>query len=268
MQTRVIAYKLKAGLASFSVFLGFAALLAFITRHFWYPHYLFWLDGGIQGLRLVYAVDIVLGPLLALVFFHPDKSRGKLLFDIVFVAAIQLSAMAWGAYQVYSQRPVAVVYGEGRFISVAPQIMALQGVAPASLQQYSDDNPPLVYRRETRNDDEKRKAVVMLMQRGFHYESQAWLFTPFHEHLDDVFQRQGAIQRYVVDELKAKWDKEMQGSYPAQYRFAFYEGRYGNALLVFTPDGQYQNYFRLSLPFIPDLADSPVNTLPSTQEAH
>lgn len=254
MSRHVLIYKLKAALVSLSVFLTFAVALAVITYHFWYPDYLFWLDGGIQGLRLVYAVDIVLGPLLALVFFHPEKSRGKLFFDVVFIAVIQFSAMAWGCYQIYSQRPVAVVYGSGRFISVAPQIMALQQKSADDLRQYSEDRPPHVFRREPVGDDEQRRKLSMLMRHGFHFESQAWLFTPFREHLPEVFRWQKAFHDYIEDSLVEPWTSWAAGRSMADYRFAFYEGRYANALLMFSEEGRYEGYIRLGDPFIPDLA--------------
>lgn len=252
---RVLGYKLRAATFSFSVFLIFAAVLAGITHFYWYPHYLFWLDGGIQGLRLVYAVDFVLGPLLALIFFHPDKSRGKLVFDVVVIALIQLSAMAWGTYQVYSQRPVAVVYGSQRFISVAPAIMAIQGKSPEGLRAYSDNSPPYVYRRETTSEQEKRKQLAMLMRNGFHFESQAWLFSPFRMGLAHVFSRQAGIRGYVAEELREEWKVWGSGRNMQDYRFAFYEGRYGNAVLIFSPEGDYQGYLAMREAVLPDIPD-------------
>lgn len=254
----VLRYKLRAAALSFTVFLFFASVLALVTGLFWYPHYLFWLDGGFQGLRLVYAVDFVLGPLLALVFFHPEKSRGKLLFDIVFVACIQLSAMAWGGYQVYKERPVAVVYGSGRFVSVATGIMAVQRTTPESLQAFSPDRPPYVYRREPQGDDELMRQRVLLMRHGLHFESQAWLFQPFLPNIDKVFTQQDKI-RIVMDGdavLHAHW-KEWLGKDAARaagdWRFALYEGRYANALLIFSAQGVYQDYLRMADGPLPDI---------------
>ncbi len=256
LSRRVLGYKLRAALVSLSVFLVFAVLLASITYFYWYPDYLFWLDGGIQGLRLVYAVDFVLGPLLALVFFHPDKSRSKLVFDVVFIALIQFAAMAWGAYQVYGQRPVAVVYGSQRFISVAPDIMELQRKSAEDFHVYSDSRPPYVYRRETTSEAEKRKQLAMLMRQGFHFESQAWLFSPFKMNLEHIFSRQTGIRRYLSSDMGQEWAAWASGRGAMEdYRFAFYEGRYGNAVLVFSPEGDYRGYLELKETVLPDLSD-------------
>jgi hypothetical protein len=263
----VLRYKLRAAALSFTVFLAFASIMAWVAGHFWYPHYLFWLDGGFQGLRLVYAVDFVLGPLLAMVFFHPEKSRGKLIFDIVFVGCIQFSAMAWGGYQVYKERPVAVVYGSGRFVSVATHIMALQHKTPESLQVFSEERPPYVYRREPQGDVELMRQHFMLMKQGLHFEAQAWLFEPFADNADKVFANQDKIRAFVAGDthLQAAWT-QWSDNHPAgsDWRLAFYEGRYANALLIFSGKGVYQDYLRLGDSPLPDIgAATPGNAASS-----
>lgn len=268
----VLRYKLRAAALSFMVFLAFAGIMAWVTGHFWYPHYLFWLDGGFQGLRLVYAVDFVLGPLLAMVFFHPEKSRGKLLFDIVFVACIQFSAMAWGGYQVYKERPVAIVYGSDRFISVAPAIMALQSRTPESLQGFSADRPPYVFRREPEGDAELMKQRVLLMRYGLHFEAQAWLFQPFRPNRAKVFEHQDAIRALLVSDegLHAAWQQWLHRSGESatpdtrNLRFAFYEGRYANALLIFSSDGSYEGYLDMGESLLPDLKKTPSDSVDKT----
>lgn len=257
----VLAYKGRAALASFAVFLVFAAALAVLTWQLWYPGYLFVLDGGLQGLRIVLCVAFVLGPVLALVFFHPEKSRGKLVFDLVVVGALQAGAMAWGLWQVWGQRPVAVVYGNQRFVSVAPDIMRRQQVAAADLQRYAPATPPYVYRRAPQGPQEEQRAFVMLMRYGYHPEAQAFLFEPFQPHLAEVFVRQDALQRYVHEQLPASWARFAKGrgrTAMADYRLAFFEGRYGNAVLVFDPEGRYQGYLSMGERAFPLLAGASV----------
>lgn len=249
----LLFYKLRAAAASFAIFLLFAVVLAFITYHYWYPDFLFWVDGGIQGLRLVYAVDFVLGPLLALVFFHPEKSRGKLVFDIVFIAVIQLAAMSWGAYQVYKERPIGVVYGNDRFISVATGIMSLQRIKPADLEKYSPDHPPLIYRRAPVNEAEKRRQVVLLFQYGIHHEAQAWLFQPFAPNRDKVFAGTAGVVRFLKDEvaLQPRWQEKEAAFTRDGMSLVFYEGRFANAVLAFDAQGRYQDYLNMGEVILP-----------------
>lgn len=254
----VLAYKCRAAAVSLAIFTLFSILLAFLAARYWYPGYLFWTDGGLQGLRLVLLVDLVLGPVLALVFFHPHKSPGKLRFDIAVIACLQVAAMVWGGWQVWSQRPVAVVYGNQRFISVAPDIMRRQGESAASLARFSDAAPPLVYRRAPGSRLEERQQVLMLVKYGFHPESQVFLFTPFREHLDQVFERQAALRNWLLKEHAPAWQEWATGraeADPARYRLAFYEGRYGSAVLVFSPVGDLLGYLDLGDELLPVLDD-------------
>lgn len=256
----VLAYKCRAAALSLAIFASFALILAFVTAHFWYPDYLFWADGGLQGLRLVLMVDCVLGPVLALVFFHPEKNRGKLVFDIAVIASLQLAAMAWGTWQVWSQRPIAVVYGNNRFVSVAPDIMRRQGETAGSLQRFSDQHPPYVFRRAPANQTEERRQLAMLIRYAFHPESHAFLFAPLREHLGQVFERQAAMREWLRKEQAPAWQgwlADQAGRDPAQFRLAFFEGRYRNAVLIFTPAGDYAGYIDLGkglLPFLDEKA--------------
>lgn len=248
LSREVVLDKLKASLISFGVFLVFAMVLAFLIGRYWFPGYLFWLDGGIQGLGLVLVVGFILGPVLALVFAHPDKSRNKLIFNIVVTLLIQVGAMIWGAYQVWNQRPVAVVYGTERFISVAPSIMALQYRTPERLQVYSDDSPPLVYRREPAGEKEQQQLMAMIFRHGFHTESQAWLFQPFKANLGKVFTNQKAFAAYLrANQLSAwtDWVAGQPGNSMEDYSFALFEGRYRNGILIFSRDGDYLGYLAL-----------------------
>ena len=246
----VLAYKGRAAALSLAIVGVLATVLVLLAAGRWYPDYLFWLDGGLQGLRIVLLVDLVLGPVLALVFFHPEKSRGKLVFDIVLITVLQVAAMAWGGWMVWSQRPVAVIYGNHRFVSVAPDIMRRQGETAASLTRFSDAAPPYIYRRAPANAREEKQQVLMLVRYGFHPEAQAFLFTPLRKNLDLVFESQATLRDWLGREQSSAWQAWVRGRAevdPARYRFAFYEGRYGSALLVFNPAGDYLGYLDLDL---------------------
>lgn len=260
MSRQVLFHKLRAASASFAVFLFFALLLTAVAYRYWYPDFLFWLDGGIQGLRLVYAVGFVLGPVLALVFFHPEKSRGKLIFDIVFVGIIQVSAMAWGAYQIYKERPIAVVYGGGRFISVTTNIMSLQRVTPADMKKYSAHPLPLVYRREPLGPEEIRRQIVLLFKYGIHKEAQAWFFQPFAPNQHKIFMGTENVARFLERDaaLRQHWQKSRAALPAGEVKLAFYEGRFANGVLIFDSQGKYLSYVDLGERVLPDTQDAPL----------
>ena len=76
----------------------------------WYRPPYFFVDGGWHVLRILVAVDVVLGPVLTFIVFNrakPDLKR-----DLAIIAAIQIGAFIYGAGALYTHRPAFVVAAE------------------------------------------------------------------------------------------------------------------------------------------------------------
>ena len=87
------------------VFVATAAILIFL----FFPSIHFQINGGWQGLRLMFAIDLILGPLLTFLIFNPLKSLREKIFDLSCVALVQLLALVYGFYTIYQQRPVLLL---------------------------------------------------------------------------------------------------------------------------------------------------------------
>ncbi|STZ70291.1 Uncharacterised protein [Moraxella caprae] len=48
--------------------------------------------GAIQGLTLVFLVDVVLGPLLSFLVYNPAKPKKEIISDFVIIGAVQIAA--------------------------------------------------------------------------------------------------------------------------------------------------------------------------------
>ncbi|MDH3536835.1 MAG: hypothetical protein OER87_13910, partial [Gammaproteobacteria bacterium] len=111
----------------------------------WYPQPYFEVDGGWQGIRLVAAVDLVLGPLITFLIFDLRKSRREILFDLLTIVVIQFGALAYGVYATYTQRPVAIVMIDEFVLSAIPQQYGGRLKSLEDLRQYSDEHPPIIF---------------------------------------------------------------------------------------------------------------------------
>lgn len=118
----------------------FIALLALMLVH-WYPGILFDSDGGWQGVRIVFAVDLVLGPLLTLVAFKPGKPG--LLLDMICIVLLQAACLLGGVWVVYEERPRAVVHVEGHFYSMSSGSWTSYQRDVPDLSAF-DGNPPWI----------------------------------------------------------------------------------------------------------------------------
>lgn len=110
------------------------AVLAYLVLYVWYPDFFFASDGGWQGMRIIVFVDLVLGPTLTLVVFNRKKPVRELKRDLSIIATIQVVCLAAGTYVVYAERPLALVYVDGRFFSMSADDYAEYDVPVPSLQ--------------------------------------------------------------------------------------------------------------------------------------
>jgi len=147
-------------LKAFGVHVGISAvlflLLLFCIIFYWYPLPYFSADGGWQGIRLIFLVDVVLGPLLTLLVYKRGKPGLK--FDMMLIVLAQTVALSWGAWTVYDQRTVAVVFVDDAFHTLSPQQLEQAGLDESDLALFPHD-PPMVFLRLPENRQERRQFI-------------------------------------------------------------------------------------------------------------
>jgi len=89
--------------------LAILAILLSVIFFFWYPNDLIH-TGGIDGLKILFSVDMVLGPLLTLIVFSPNKKG--LAFDLTLIGLLQIACLCAGLWIIYNQRPVLEVIAD------------------------------------------------------------------------------------------------------------------------------------------------------------
>lgn len=90
--------------------------LALVTYYIWYPAPLLALEGGSVIVLIVLGVDIALGPSLTLLVF--DTTKKRLWLDMLVVIGVQLAALTYGVFVIYSQRPAYLVFAYSQFYVV------------------------------------------------------------------------------------------------------------------------------------------------------
>lgn len=74
----------------------------------WYPGAYFKLMGGGKLIFLIFATQVTIGPLLTLIIYKTDKKQ--LVFDLMIIAALQISSLVYGGYAMFQARPVFNVF--------------------------------------------------------------------------------------------------------------------------------------------------------------
>ena len=201
-------HKLKA----FAVHIGislviFFALLSFII-YFWYPQPFFTSDGGWQGIRIIAAVDLVLGPLLTLIVYKPNKPRLKM--DLTIIGIIQAAALGWGLWVVHHERPIATVYAEGAFSSVTANKMTILGMTEDKLKAFGERTPVWIYSKLPDDPDALQEIRIRAAQsgRGVHFETE--FYTPMDKTAGDkIISEKLNVEAWIEDrpEFKQTYEK-------------------------------------------------------------
>lgn len=227
--------------ALFTLGISLAAWLLFPGVHFMS-------DGGLQGILLVVLVDLVLGPLLFFIAANPDKPRREQVTDAIVLISIQLAAMGWGSWQVYTQRPVAISYlaADDILVPVIPAHLAPQHVTATSLPGSRLGKLPAFH--VLLGPGDAAKALEKMKETGIPMSAQREYLRPLFAHAEAVFSRQQRFHAYWAAEgmpLWQAWTDKHEGKEPAAYRHLLFIGRHGNAVLLVNADDTLAGYIRL-----------------------
>lgn len=239
--------KLKATAVHLAMSVAVFIYLAYQIYYNWYPEPYFSIDGGWQGIRLVGAVDLVLGPLITFLIFNLEKPRMEILFDLLIIITIQVGALAYGVSTTYNQRPVAIVLID-QF--VVPSTMEQYGGTLSSaseLERFSDEKPPIVYAEFPLDQEGLDEALRIKNEDGVLEHAQVNLYKG-HTELKSALEKQQMFFFERLDSSESRealehWLQQNQKTIE-QILIAQFSGRYGNAWLVFDEEAKYLGYFR------------------------
>jgi len=237
MISDLIKAKLKAsGIhLGISVFIFFGVLYLILVE--WYPGALFEAQGGWSGIKLMAAVDLVLGPSLTLIVFNHLKKRKEIILDLSLIAIVQLLALVWGGHSVYSQRPVALVFYESAFYTVTNDDYAVQGISRPDFSEYSSHIPPLIFSRQASNMFELEQSR-QLTEQSIPAYAQVALYEKIDKKLDLIFSSQVNIEEVRLNnaEMKMQLDEIVQDDVTA-YKYVVLKAKYQNMILVMDASG-------------------------------
>jgi hypothetical protein len=151
----------------------------------WYPEKYFTIMGGRTLITLIGFVDVFLGPLLTLVVFNTNKKN--LAFDLSVIGALQVAALAYGAYVMFESRPVFTVFNKDKFqISAVVDITAKELAAAKNPQwnHYSLTGPELV--AIGKPDVNDKKAILFAQQESDDAYRYPKLYDSYANHINEV----------------------------------------------------------------------------------
>jgi hypothetical protein len=230
--TRYSAFAIHLGIS-----LAIFAVLAYLVLAVWYPDLFFTTDGGWQGMRIIIAVDLVLGPLLTLIVYKHGKPGLK--FDLTCIGTFQAVCLMAGTWLVYSERPLAIIYVDGQFASVSHQTYVEAQLPSPDFDIYPGDYPKwlMVEVPEDLNEQadfrgemmERGQLLLLAVDRYAPFDPTSSDFAAESENLEDLIDRDMETQQLPL------WLAEHGGSLD-EYRFYPYGTRFGYQYLAYREE--------------------------------
>ena len=192
-------------------------------------------------MRLVAAVDLVLGPLITLVIFNPKKSRRELSMDIGVVVLLQMAALLWGIKAVYDQRPVAVVFLDTSFYTVPAAAISAQEIDLDVLDEFGEQRPVFVYAQKPGIGPDFERFQKAVEEQQIPPHEQVWLYRPLAENFAQVSRSSLDVDEIMNanPEMKAEIEQVLAKSQKqiGDLIFLALTSRYRNIILIFDAQG-------------------------------
>ncbi len=222
--------------------------LAYLVVYQWYPDFFFETDGGWRGLRIIIFVDFVLGPVLTLVVYKAGKPG--LRTDLSMIGAFQIACLIAGTWVVYSERPISVVYNDGRFSVMSAQDYEDSGDQIPDLSRFPGDAPKWVMVEVPTGLQEEADFRGSMMKEGRLISTAVEHYKPFTFEHDQV--RGNPMDPSLIIEkdsgkaVMQQWLSEHGGT-PDDYLFYNIASRFVYGYLAFEKEtGKLRGLLNLS----------------------
>jgi len=167
-----------------------------------YPEPYFTVMGIGKLLVILAVVDVCLGPLITFIIFDPTKKWLK--FDLVVIAIVQLLALIYGVFTVFSARPVYLVFDENAlFTLVSAYQIPEKELKKLDLLILPMTGPELVGARIPKNREERKKYVAEVLEARIDLPRMLQYHVPYESVVDDV-----KAQMKPLDDLIAQQGSE------------------------------------------------------------
>lgn len=204
--------KVKAALIHILISICIISLFAIVVFFIWYPKPFVAISGVIEPLKLLIVIDVIIGPLLTFVVYKKNKKYLKL--DLTLIALMQIAALFYGVYTIYSGKPSMVVMHNGEFLYLSEKFADHEKLIFDELKPGFFTQPKLAYIKGTEFVDVYNAYSDMqpiedynetLLRYSLNRENMAAKFTSKTEEIDDL------LSQYDSDDI-AFFKLDKQGS--------------------------------------------------------
>lgn len=199
--------------------------LAFILLY-WYPAPLFGISGLSRIIAILIAVDLILGPLLTFIVFKPGKPSLKP--DLSVIAAIQLTALCYGAYSIYQAHPVYITYAIDRFTPINADEVDPEKAKYAEFNKSRLSGPTLAYLDKPTDPKALSDIIMGVMSGQPDLDARVEYYRPIGEFIQKILARgfsEKQLQSTPENQQKLEAFLKKQSGTPDDYAFIPLNGK-------------------------------------------
>lgn len=198
----MLKIKIKKALLHLAISATFIAMLLCTIFFIWYPSPFLESSGLKEILLIVLAIDLILGPILTLIVYKPNKPSLK--FDISCIVTIQLIALGYGVYTIHQGHPVYVAYTVDRFTTITFKDVPLNQIKTPSVQSSGLWKPKFVYVQLPTNPEELEQLTFEVLSGKPDVDARPEYYKPFEQHKESVLKKGIDPQKILADSKSKK----------------------------------------------------------------
>ncbi len=205
----------------FSLFLALVFLI-------WYAYPFNHAQGVGKIVYIMAGVDVILGPLLTLFLFKPGKKG--MVFDLIVVAAVQIGALGYGSFVIYSERPVYAVFGHNIAEVVVFSEIGRQQI-PENIPKIGlFDRPQFVFQERSQQPELDEFTYILQSQKGDpeRLAADAKSYRQYSKNSDSIIANTKKIANSGDDDTKAQVDDQ-------SLHYAILRGKLREVMILINP---------------------------------
>jgi hypothetical protein len=215
-------------IVSFILYVGMFSVIFFD----WYPGVLFFLEGGVQGAKLIAGIDFVIGPVLTLMVYKKGKKGLKM--DLAIIGLLQVFCLGYGMLRVYNDKPIVIAYADNIFYPIPSVRFYSHGEDISQMELLKGKQPVRINIQLPENKIERLK---IKQQRYPRLETTTERYEPFNNALH-LMTREG----FSLEEASKNGFEIDEAIEPSRYRVFKLFGRYGQfAVTVDMETGEMEH---------------------------
>lgn len=231
----MIKTKLKASLIHFIISASIIGCFLVFALTVWYPTPFFDISGLQHIIFILVTVDVILGPLLTLIVFKPQKPSLK--FDLSVIALVQLCALSYGVHTIYAAHPLYVAYAIDRFTPINANEVSPDKAKLPELQKSKLAGPTLVYVQKPSDPKEMSRVTMEVLSGKPDLDARPEYYQPINHFKKEILT--SGIKPELI-EKNPKYKKTLEdflarnGAKPNDYAFLPLVGKEKDVLWVWS----------------------------------